>query len=267
MAFKKLFRRFLLGFYRLAHASGVLSTRPGQAVFRIAYHAYKSFLEAGPVVALRPLVRPGAVVVDVGANMGFFTARFGRWVSEGGRVIAIEPEAINFSRLRRTVARRGLAPVVDLVQAVAAEAPGELRLDVNPHHPGDHRIGETGVPVKAVTIDALLAARGWPEIALIKIDVQGAEARVLAGAHDTIERFHPALFVEIDDDALSRAGSGAGGLIASIAARGYSIHRLAGGSISAPIDVREASAVARRGGYIDLLFLPAAAEEESGAGR
>ncbi len=264
---KILFRQFLLGFYRLAHAGGVLSTRPGQAVFRICYDAYKSHFEAGPVEALRPLVRPGAAIIDVGANMGFFTARFGRWVSEGGRVIAIEPEATNFSRLRRTVARRGLEPVVDLVQAVAAEAPGELQLHVNPHHPGDHRIGEAGVPVKAVTIDALLAARGWPEIALIKIDVQGAEARVLAGAHDTIERFRPALFVEIDDDALSRVGSGAGELIESITARGYRIHRLAGGSISPPIDVREARAAARRGGYADLLFLPADAAEEYGAGR
>lgn len=264
---KKLFRRFILGFYRLALVGGLLSTRPGQAVFRVCYDIYKSHFEAGPVEALRPLVRPGVTVIDVGANIGFFTARFGRWVSEGGRVIAIEPEKTNFDRLRRHIARRGLEEVVDLLQAVAADAAGELQLNINPHHPGDHRIGDAGVPVKAVTIDALLAARGWPEFGLIKIDVQGAEARVLAGASDTIDRFHPALFVEIDDAALSGAGSGADELIASITGRGYRIHRLVGGSISPPIDAREASAVAQRGGYADLLFLPAAVAADDGPGR
>jgi FkbM family methyltransferase len=264
---KKLFRLILRGLYRLAHAGGLLSTRPGQTIFRVCYDMYKAHFEVGSVEALRAFVRPGAAIIDVGANMGFFTSRFGRWVSEGGRVIAIEPEKTNFDRLRRNVARRGLEADVDLFQAVAADATGELQLDINPHHPGDHRIGDAGVPVKAITIDSLLEARGWPEIGLIKIDVQGAEARVLAGARDTIERFHPALFVEIDDAALSMAGSGADELIASITGHGYRIHRLVGGSISPPIDAREARAVAHRGGYADLLFLSFAPPLDDGAGR
>jgi hypothetical protein len=80
-----------------------------------------------------------------------------------------------------TLARRGLTSRVDLVQAVAAERSGELRLQINPHHPGDHRINEVGVPVCAVRLDDMLRERGWPEVSLIKIDVPGAEDRVLEG--------------------------------------------------------------------------------------
>jgi FkbM family methyltransferase len=202
-------------------------------------------------------VRPKTVVIDVGANVGFFTLRFASWVTGGGKVIALEPEAVNCARLRRAVSRAGSGAVVETVQAAAADVTGEGLLQINPGHPGDHKLGAAGVPVALTTLDDLLAARGWPEVSLIKIDVQGAEARVLAGARGVIERFRPALFVEVDDRLLRRFGSSARELLAWCASRGYAIRTLDGNPGSDPLTVSEALGVVGRKGYTDLLLLPA----------
>ena len=83
------------------------------------YLLYKDCLEAGPVQVLRRYVRPGTVVIDVGANIGYFTRQFATWVSNGGWVIAVEPEALNLATPARPEAA-GIGDVVEMVQAAAA---------------------------------------------------------------------------------------------------------------------------------------------------
>ena len=214
----------LLRIYRVVLATGLLSTGLGRAVFEAAYFAYKEHFEAKFVRHLRPYARSGTTVIDVGANIGFFTWKFGQWVGKGGRVIAIEPDTGNFQRLEATIARRNLGGVVEALQGVAADTSGERHLRRNPVHPGDHRLAAEGTPVRAWTIDGLLAERGWPEVSLIKIDVQGAEDMVIQGAAKTLARFHPALFVEIDNAALEETGSTATALLERIAAICYKTH-------------------------------------------
>src|SRR5262245_1976654 len=92
----------LIRLYRLVKATGGLDAAPGRRIFEASYLIYKDRLEAGPIGVLRSCVRPGTLVIDVGANIGYFTRRFAGWVSEGGRVLAVEPEAVNFARLERT---------------------------------------------------------------------------------------------------------------------------------------------------------------------
>ena len=236
-------------------AKGGLLDRPlPRRAFESAYLAYKHLIEAGPVARLQSVVAPGSTVIDVGANIGFFTLRFGRWVEPGGHVIAIEPESRNMATLRRRVRRACLERVVDCVQAAAADRPGELRLAVNPAHPGDHRIADDGEPVRAVTIDELAA--GDPRrVTLVKIDVQGAEMLVLAGAKGVIERHRPAIFVEIADWALERFGSSGGELIEALTDLGYAGHMLTRRGIGAA-EPPEALTAKSAQGYIDVLFLP-----------
>jgi len=61
--------------------------------------------------------------------------------------------------------------VVETFRVAAAETVGDGLLEINPMHPGDHKLGTSGVPVAITTIDTLLAGRGWPEVSLFKIDV------------------------------------------------------------------------------------------------
>jgi FkbM family methyltransferase len=253
----KLLQDGLIGLYRLVNGTGALDTAVGRRVFESAYRIYKDRLEAGPIRVLRPFVRPRTYVIDVGANIGFFTMQFAAWVSDGGKVIAVEPEAVNYARLRHAIAEAGLTDVVKTLQAAVAEVAGEGFLEVDPGHPGNHKLGAEGVPVAVTTIDDIVAARGLPEVSLIKVDVQGAEARVLAGARRTLERSRPALFLEVDDRQLRRYGSSAAELLASAAGLGYAIHSRVGEGISTPMSVDEALAQGEMKPYEDTLLLPA----------
>jgi FkbM family methyltransferase len=261
---KTVIQHSLLLAYRWIHGSGVLSRPWGRRVFEGAYFRYKSVLEAGDIQPMRALVKPGDWIIDVGANIGFFTRAFGQWVSSGGRVIAIEPEAANYRSLVDRLDRLGLATAVDAVQAVAAETDGTLRLSVNRYHPADHRIAPEGIEVRAITLDRLLAERGWPRVALVKVDVQGAEWRVLEGARETLRRFRPALFMELDDEALRLMNTSAGQLLDWLLGLGYRPHRIVSGRITDRLPREEVLAQSLSGRYADLLFLPATDSQRTG---
>ena len=254
--YKKILQSGLFSIYRAVLGTGVLNTTWGRALFEVVYLQYKTHIEAGPVELLQRYVKPGTFVIDVGANVGFFTLKFGKWVSAGGKVIAIEPEHINYVRLQRAVAAAGLAAKVETINAAAAEMVSEGRLELNPLHPGDHKLGADGVPVSLVTIDHLMEVHHWSEVSLIKIDVQGAEARVLTGAAETIEKFRPSLFVEIDNECLERYGSNAYQLLTSCIHAGYTIHLLADNAVSPALQIDQILESERKKGYFDALMLP-----------
>jgi len=241
----------LLGLYRRTQQSPLMRSAVGRRLFEQAYLAYKLLLEAGPIGQLQRFVPAGSGTIDVGANIGFFTLRFARWAGSDGRVIAIEPEAQNFATLQRRLASRGLNQRVVALQAIATDKAGTAHLEINEDHPGDHKIGATGMPIAAVTIDGVLAEHASPDIALIKIDVQGAEMGVLRGAIKTLDRYRPVLFVEIDDTALRKQGSSAAEVFAFLAARGYRPYRLKRFGAPEAIDAQAFPPT----GYADILFL------------
>jgi FkbM family methyltransferase len=244
-----------LRLYERAHTAGLLDRPVTRRAFESGYLAYKRLIEAGPVSPLQPFATAGSTVIDVGANIGFFTLRFARWVGPGGRVIAIEPEKRNLETLRRRVARAGLDAAVECVPAAAADHSGELRLELNPTHPGDHRIAAEGEPIRAVTIDDLTAVDSRP-VSLVKIDVQGAEMMVLSGARRMLAAHRPVLFIEVDDEALEQFGSSAGELLRTVVDLGYSAHTLTRRGPS-PAQPRETLLAKSAGGaYSDVLFLP-----------
>jgi FkbM family methyltransferase len=250
------FQSILFRLYRWAIAAGLMSMPGGRRLYEVFYTAYKRAFEAGHLEHLRTYVRPGTTVIDVGANIGFFTLLFADWVDGDGRVIALEPEDINYARLKKAIARNGVGGRVETAMVAAAESSGSSHLALNPQHPGDHRLAENGTPVAVLSLDDLLAKRGWPEVSLIKIDVQGAEQRVIAGARETITRFHPALFVEVDDGTLRAMGSDAKSLLAGLDGLGYRIHRLESGALSPPMTPAAASALlGATHPYLDFLLV------------
>lgn len=252
---KRALQYSLLGLYKLVSATGILKTAWGRAFFDWSYLRYKALFEAGDIRVLGTLIPQGSVVIDVGANIGFFSQRFASWVGESGKVIAVEPEEVNFKRLRRMVLRQRIGTVVETVQAVAAERAGSLKLKINSANPADHRIADEGMAVRAVCLDELLAERGWPTVSLVKIDVQGAEERVLLGVRKLIDKFHPAFFIEIDDTILRTMGSSAERIFHLMAGLGYGIYRIQNRQISSTVSIPEAVSLCHNGGYTDFLFL------------
>jgi FkbM family methyltransferase len=157
------------------------------------------------VFILGQVLSPGAVVVDVGANIGTHTVFFAKSVTEKGLVVAFEPQRLVFQTLCGNVALNGLTNVTCFCAAVG-EKRAQLKFPtVDPRQtfnfgavrPSGDGSGEV---VDVVPIDEL----GLPRCTLIKVDVEGMEAKVIAGAKETIARCRPALFLENDTVERSR---------------------------------------------------------------
>lgn len=238
-----------------ARRRGLVSAGPGRWLYDHGYELYKSWLEAPGINHLRPLVRPGEWIFDVGANVGFFARRFATWVEREGRVVAIEPEPANLARLKEALERAGILDQVHLVEAAAVDTDNDVRLTLSPSNPADHRVGETGLSVKGVTLDALWAERGRPPIGLIKMDIQGAEWVALKGAQQILNRDMPALFIELADEALAPWGVTGAEVTADLVRRGYQAHLVGRRGISVAQPEAEIARLLSETWYVDVLFI------------
>jgi hypothetical protein len=95
-------------------------------------------------------------------------------------------------------------------------------------------------------------------IGLIKIDTQGSEHRVLAGASETLQRCRPNLFIELDDGALRENGASASTLVRDIQEHGYKFFLIdrRGRERLVLADALVAAASSAKHGYVDVLCLP-----------
>lgn len=254
---KKALQSIALKSYGALAQTGVMKWPPARRVFLIFYAAYKTWIESGPVERLHEYVPAGSLVIDIGANVGFFTLKFARWVGASGKVIAVEPDEENFVYLTTMIAKAHHASRVSAHHGAAAAKDGVLRLHRNELHPGDHRLAldGRGIEIPAFAIDSLVESDDAARVSLIKIDVQGAEMMVLNGAWRTIEASRPALFVELDDTALRDFGSSAADILDALEARNYLAYRLLPKGEPRRLS-RETILDNVANDYIDVLFLP-----------
>lgn len=136
-------------------------------------------------------IGPGMTVADVGANIGVYTLVAAREAGATGRVYAFEPDPANFDLLTRNVALNGYSNVV-AVRAAVSSRTGTTRLFRDAANLGLHSLDERNVtegvepiPVRTVCLDDFTEEQGR-RIDVLKLDVQGAEALVLAGARHAL---------------------------------------------------------------------------------
>jgi FkbM family methyltransferase len=164
--------------------------------------------EPQETVIFNRLVDPGSVVVDVGANWGYFTLLAADRAGRDGRVFALEPNPNLFGQLRANVDQNGYGNVTCLALA-ASDREGDLPFigDVSAGNSGLSRCASATEPpdfvARGVTLDSLLDHAGIERVRLVKLDVEGGESMVLAGMQRGIERrrydhvlleFHPWAF-------------------------------------------------------------------------
>lgn len=256
---QNLIKNSVVGLFGLIARLGVHRLPGFDRIFLAFYSGYKHF-EAGPIERLQEFIPNGSVVIDVGANVGFFSLRFARWVGESGEVIAIEPEDRNYQTLICALKREGLLGRVRALKAVGAATAGPMFLEINPLHPADHKLSRdgTGVAVEAVRLDDLVQDKGVLRPSLIKIDVQGAEMLVLQGAADILRLSGPALFVELQEEGLERLGTSVAAILDHLSQCGYEAYWLMRDGPPRKTNPAEIHAKAARNGYVDVLFLKAA---------
>jgi len=188
------------------------------------------------------LLRPGDVALDVGANIGAFTVAMARAVTASGRVFAFEPFAVARRRLQRTLELNATHNVEVLSAAVADRVGSATLVDYGAGYESWSTLAPREIETAAgmvraaghtevgtTTLDAFAAARGLDRAAVAKIDVEGAEAFVIAGARDLLaRRAIDVLFVEASDETLEAAGASVHGLLATLRADGLHVFELNG---------------------------------------
>lgn len=139
------------------------------------------------------VAKPGWTVVDVGANIGVFSVCQAR---RGARVFAYEPHPRAFANLASNLRANGVESLVSCVNAAVSNSEGSGWLATDTGSTSSRlslTVTREGFEVPTVTLDASLAELGVSSVDLLKIDVEGTEIAVLAGASVTLERASAAI--------------------------------------------------------------------------
>jgi FkbM family methyltransferase len=178
------------------------------------------------------VLRPGMTVVDAGANEGLVTVLAAVLVGPDGVVLAVEPSPRELERLEANVARNELQQVRIRSEALV-DVPGTVQLKIaDAEHAGHntlgafvwesvHGVGTCAVP--GVTLDGLLASERITNVDFLKLDVEGAEMKILEGASDLLGTARPVLLMELQEASLRQLGSSVDEVVAHLSKFEYEV--------------------------------------------
>lgn len=179
---------------------------------------------------LRRLLRAGDVMVDVGANFGWYTTLFAQ-LSPQGRVYAFEPVPETFWRLVETVALNEMSGKVTAVQAAVSDAAGTCSIftfEKSSAYSSLSSLGELGeksdrtVEVPKVSLDQYLSDQGISHLDFLKCDTEGSELMVLRGARGFLgSPGAPMVFIELNEHAFRALGYGRDDVRQILCSHGY----------------------------------------------
>lgn len=195
---------------------GLFSYLPADVYIGRAIEHYAEHSEI-EVEFLCSLLSPGDTVVDVGAHIGTLTVPMAKAVGLKGFVLAIEPQDEIAAILQRNIEANGIDRFVQMNRAaLGARGGSAATLSIDYSAPGNFGAASL-LEGDGVVVQPLDGYR-FSRCRLIKIDVEGMESEVIAGAQETIERCRPLLYVENDRAEKSE------GLIRQIQVMGYDLY-------------------------------------------
>jgi FkbM family methyltransferase len=205
-----------------------LTFEPRSYIGRFLY--YRRMYEDATIDLLRRVLRPGMSFLDVGANIGLYSTIAAHLVGASGRVLAIEPQQDMYDVAQLNARQNGLSNVTFVRTAIgrsagtavlhqlyeANPAAATLRLDS-----GEEAYSSTSVPVSTLSEVVADIDFGTREL-VVKIDVEGAELEVLAGAESYFSRRLPIMIlVECVDHHLGRFGASSTDVLKKLDSLGY----------------------------------------------
>jgi FkbM family methyltransferase len=132
------------------------------------------------------ITKPGMTVLDIGANIGWYTLLGAKLVGQNGRVISVEPEQRNFETLSRSIAMNKFQNI-RLINACMTDTAGEVKLYLSTSNPGGHSIvfeTKDYIECQGLTVDQILEDQS--RIDIMKIDAESAEPLILRGANELL---------------------------------------------------------------------------------
>jgi FkbM family methyltransferase len=220
---------------------------------RFAIRALKARFRdhAAEMSVIRRHIKAGDTVCDIGANKGSFVYWLSRWVGKGGRVVAFEAQDDLARRLDRICRSAALHNVTVEAKAVhATSGSHELHIPVRhqpgaslnrPDLPGDEIITTS---VATVALDDYFADAAEP-VSVLKVDVEGAEPGVFAGARRILANRRPLLFFECENRHLN--GGSVRDVFTHLKSIGYDGHFVASGRLL-PVSLFDEAIHQRRDG-------------------
>ena len=230
----------------------------------VGYHVAMDNYEPDVTAVFGQVLRQGMGVIDIGANIGYFSMLSARLVGPKGHVLAVEPNPRN-ARMLEASRRLNDYSHVSVAQIAAGRATGLLALHVGQSN------GTTSEP--SDDLDALLSAETVASlridhivspahsVGLIKLDVEGAEYNAILGCEGVITRDRPTIISEFSPDQMPGI-SGVSGpdYLRWLMARGYQVGCIQpDGSVSTPSNDPErimAEYAARQRDHIDIVATP-----------
>jgi FkbM family methyltransferase len=176
----------------------------------------------------RDAVKPGAVVLDIGAHLGLYALIAAREVGEDGYIYAFEPDPRTFPYLVTNVSVNGARSRIATLKKAVSDHSGEERFHVNYSTPAASRLLDQhssggGMIVDCVTVDSILPAS--IQVGLVKIDVEGAELSALRGMTRALAQASPSLvlFLELHPVALQARSESPESVLEELEAAGLTV--------------------------------------------
>ena len=163
--------------------------------------------------ALRELIPPGAVIYDVGANIGYVSLLLAKAAGEKGHVYAFEALPGNVEQWRRNVALNGMEDRLSLYAGAVTRSAGEVRFLVHASGGMGKAAGSAGradqyqseISVPGISLDEFVYGQGKPPPQVVKMDIEGGEVLALPGMRRVLAEARPLMLMELHGSESRRA--------------------------------------------------------------
>jgi FkbM family methyltransferase len=203
-------------------------------------------------------IRENMVVVDIGANIGYYSLIAGRLVGNGGKVYAFEPEPANYQTLIRHIQINGYTNIFPVQKAISNQC-GKTELFLSEVNLGEPSLCERNISKKAgfLQVETITLDEFFQDcrVDFIKIDAQGAEGRILEGAQQVLKDSKLKIMMEFWPDGLKNMGTDPLQLLQRMLEAGFKIEVVGkANQPSNPAEIMESIKSGKKGEYLNLLF-------------
>jgi len=201
--------------------------------------------------ALITLVKAGMTVVEIGANVGYFTTLLGRLVGGQGCVRAFEANPVVFDLLTENIDINGLVPFVRAERMLVCDTCGEREINLLERHHGSgsmlsfgdeflalYRDRKTTVAVRATTLDEYWRGEARA-IDLVKMDAEGSEPMIVEGMRSILAQPHLTVVCEFVKPFFAAGDPSAEGFLDALLAYGFALYKITDRGDIAPVSSRE----------------------------
>jgi FkbM family methyltransferase len=218
------------------HNGALMKVNPSEHIQQQLF--WYGYYEKDVILAWESFTQKDFTVLDIGANAGYYSLIASKKVHQ---VYAFEPSPLMRLQLEQNIALNGNQNIsVEPYAASDQSGAATLYLSANDNsgmtgmQPAENFSGTTEL-VKAITIDEWHITKGSPKIHMIKIDVEGAEMKVLEGMKGLLKRDQPGIFIEVVPELLRKYGHTTEGLFKFLGDLGYDPYEFPGNKNIVPL--------------------------------